>query len=95
MRRLLQWMGTSDDAINKVALDVMRENEGVQVQERTAPPSMSQYCTIIESARKLQDWADYCALEPGGMDKNLVKIFEYMRDRDPYIDDTDYYWTSN
>ena len=28
MRRLLQWLGTSDDVINKVALDVMRENEG-------------------------------------------------------------------
>ena len=32
MRRLLQWLGTADDVINKVALDVMRENEGVQAQ---------------------------------------------------------------
>ena len=93
MRRLLQWMGTPDDAINKVALDVMRENEGVEVQERTAQLPTFNTVPLPESARKLQDWADYCALEPGGMDKNLVKIFEYMRDRDLYIDDTDYYWT--
>ena len=43
MRKLLQWMGTPDDAINKVALDVMRENEGHT--RKTAPPSMFQYCT--------------------------------------------------
>ena len=35
MRRLLQWLGTSDDVINKVALDVMRENEAVEAQERS------------------------------------------------------------
>jgi len=93
MRKLLQWMGTPDDAINKVALDVMRENEGVEVQQRIAQLPTFNTVPLPESARKLQDWADYCALEPGGVDKNLIKIFEYMKDRDLYIDDTDYYWT--
>ena len=35
LRKMLQWLGTADDIINKVALDVMRENEGVQAQERS------------------------------------------------------------
>jgi len=36
LRKLLQWMGTPDDIINKVALEVMRENEGVEAQTRIA-----------------------------------------------------------
>ena len=93
MRRLLQWLGTADDVINKVALDVMRENEGVEAQERSIVLPTFKTVQLPESARKLQDWADYCALEPTGVDKNLVKIFEYMKERDLYLDDTDYYWT--
>ena len=93
MRKLLQWMSTPDDIINKVALDVMRENEGVEIQKhKTLLPSFTTV-PLPETARKLQDWADYCALEPTGVDKNLIKIFEYMKDRNLYIDDTDYYWT--
>ena len=39
MRRLLlQWLGTAHDVINKVALDVMRENEGVE-----APRKINQF----------------------------------------------------
>lgn len=93
MRKLLRWTGTPDDIVNKVALDVMRENEGVNVQERIAQLPSFNTVPLPETARKLQDWADYCALEPGGVDKNLIKIFEYMKDRDLYMDDTDYYWT--
>ena len=93
MRRLLQWLGTSDDVINKVALDVMRENEGVEAQERSIVLPTFNTVALPESSRRIQDWADYCALEPGGLDKNLIKIFEYMKDRNLYMDDTDYYWT--
>ena len=93
LRKLLQWMGAPDDVINKVAFDVMRENEGVNVQEHIAKLPTFNTVPLPETARKLQDWADYCALEPGGMDKNLVKIFEYMKDRNLYLDDTNYYWT--
>lgn len=93
MRRLYQWMGAPDDIINKVALDVMRENEGVEALERIAQLPTFNSVPLPESCRKLQDWVDYCALEPGGIDKNLMKIFEYMKERNLYMDDTDYYWT--
>ena len=70
----------------------MRENEGVEAQERPNYfPHSKQYSQRI--ARKLQDWADYCANGAGGIDKNLIKIFEYMKQRNLYMDDTDYYWT--
>lgn len=93
LRKLLQWMGTPDDIINKTALEVMRENEGVEVKNKSAVLPTFITKPLPESARKLQDWADYCALEPGGVDKNLIKIFEYMKQRNLYIDDIDYYWT--
>ena len=93
MRKLLQWVGTPDDVINKVALDVMRENEGVEAQTRIAQLPTFNTVPLPESARKLQDWADYCELEPTGVDKNLIKIFEYMKQRNLFIDDTNYYWT--
>lgn len=93
LRKLLQWMGAPDDIINKVALEVMRENEGVEAKTRIAQLPTFNTVPLPDTARKLQDWADYCALEPGGVDKNLMKIFEYMKERNLYIDDTDYYWT--
>ena len=93
MRKLLQWLNAPDDIINKLALTVMQENEGVQTTQQIVELPTFKTVPLPESARKIQDWADYCALEPGGMDKNLIKIFEYMRDRNLYLDDTDYYWT--
>lgn len=93
LRKLLQWLGAPDDVINKVAFEVMRENEGVEVQGHIAQLPTFNTVPLPPSVRKLQDWADYCALEPTGVDKNLIAIFEYMKERNLYIDDTDYYWT--
>ena len=93
LRRLLQWMGAPDDIINKVALEVMRENEGVAAKTRIAELPTFNTVPLPDTARKLQEWADYCALEPGGIDKNLMKVFEYMAARNLNLDDTDYYWT--
>jgi len=93
LKRLLQWLGTPDDVITKLAFDVMRENEGVEAKEHTALMPTFETVQLPGSARKIQDWADYCALESTGLDPNLVKIFEYMKERDLYLDDTDYYWT--
>ena len=93
MRKLLQWIGTPDDVINKVALEVMRENEGVEAKTQIAQLPTFNTVPLPESARKLQEWTDYCALEPGGIDKNLMKIFEYMAARNLNLDDTNYYWT--
>ena len=93
LRKLLQWMGAPDDIINKVALEVMRENEGVEAKTRIAELPTFNTVPLPDSAKKLQEWADYCALEPGGIDKNLMKVFEYMAARNLNLDDTDYYWS--
>ena len=92
-RNLLKWLNAPDDVINKLALQVMQENEGVQIKKQLVDLPKFNTVQLPPASRKLQDWADYCALEPTGVDSNLVKIFEYMKQRNLHIDDTDYYWT--
>ena len=93
MRKLLQWLNTPDDVVNKLALQVMQENEGVETQNRLVQLPSFNSVELPPSARPVDDWADYCALEPTGVDKNLVAVFEYMKQRDLYVDDYKFYWT--
>ena len=92
-KKLLEWLNTPDQDITKLALDVMRENEGVEVQKHSVELPEFATTQLPEGAKPLNEWADYCALEPGGVDKNLWRIFEYMKERNLYLDDTDYHWS--
>ena len=90
LRRLLQWMGAPDDIINKVALEVMRENEGVQARERIAELPTFNTVPLPDDAVRLADhqWA-----EPGTIPERMVNVFQYMLKRDLRIDDIDYHWS--
>jgi len=92
-KKLLEWLNTPDADITKLALDVMRENEGVEVQQHKVELPEFASTQLPEGAKSLKEWADYCALEPGGVDKNLWRVFEYMKERNLYLDDIDYHWT--
>jgi len=85
MRKLLQWLGTPDDIINKVALDVMRENEGVEVQERVAELPTFETVPLPDDAIKITDITDF--------NKYSIAVLEYMAARNLNTDDTDYYWS--
>ena len=93
MRKLLQWLGAPDDTINKLALQVMQENEGVQTKDRLVTLPNFNTVSLPESARPIGSWADYCALEPTGVDPNLIAVFEYMKDRNLFVDDYQFHWT--
>ena len=85
LRKLLQWLGTPDDIINKVALDVMRENEGVEIQTmKIELPSFSPV-PLPPDAIKVVDIKDF--------DKHSMAILEYMSSRRLNLDDTNYYWS--
>jgi hypothetical protein len=85
MRKFLEWIGTPDDVINKVALDVMRLNEGVEAKERIAQlPSFSSV-PLPEDAVRMQDITDHT--------KQSVNVLEYMAKRNLNLDDTNYYWS--
>jgi len=90
MRKFLEWLGTPDDVINKVALDVMRLNEGVEAKERIAQlPSFSSV-PLPDDAVRLADhqWA-----EVGTIPERMVNVFQYMLERNLRIDDIDYHWS--
>ena len=85
MRKFLQWIGTPDDIINKVALDVMRENEGISVQEKIAQLPTFNTVPLPEDAVKITDITDF--------NKYNMAVLEYMASRNLNVDDTDYYWS--
>ena len=85
MRKFLEWLGTPDDVINKVALDVMRLNEGVEARERIAQlPSFSSV-PLPDDAVRIQDITNHT--------KHSLQVLEYMALRNLNLDDTNYYWS--
>ena len=85
LRRLLVWLGTPDDAINKLTLDVMRINEGVEVKQRKIEIPTFETVPLPADAIKLTDITEF--------NKFSMAILEYMAARNLNLDDTDYYWS--
>jgi len=85
LRKLLQWMGAPDDIINKVALEVMRENEGVEAKTRIAELPTFNTVPLPDDAVKITDITDF--------NKYSMAVLEYMAARNLNTDDTTYYWS--
>ena len=85
LRKLLQWLGAPDDVINKLTLDVMRVNEGVEVQQRKIEIPTFETVPLPPDAVKLTDITEF--------NKFSLAILEYMSARNLNLDDTDYYWS--
>jgi len=90
LRKLLQWLNCSDDTITKLTFDVMRINEGVEVQERKVNLPTFNTVPLPDDAVRL---ADYQWAEPGTIPEHMVNVFQYMLERDLRIDDIDYHWS--
>ena len=87
MKRLLQWLGASDDTITKLALAVLQFNETQGFKQ-----------TIVELPKfvdkELPEGAvPITQIMPGMIDDNLIKILEYMKTRQLFIDDYNFHWT--
>jgi hypothetical protein len=85
LRKLLQWLGCSDDAITKLTFDVMRINEGVEVAERKVELPTFETVPLPPDAVKITDIKDF--------NKFSMAVLEYMAARNLNLDDTDYYWS--
>ena len=85
LRRLLIWLSVPDAEITKLALDVMRINEGVEVQQRKIDIPTFETVPLPPDAVKLADLTEF--------NKFSMAILEYMAARNLNIDDTDYYWS--
>jgi len=89
-KKLLEWLNTPDNEITKLALDVMRENEGIEVQKHSVELPEFETVELPEGSEPLSKhmWA-----EAGHLDERIVKIFQYMLERNLSIEDTDYHWS--
>ena len=85
MRKLLQWMNAPDDVINKLALTVMQENEGMAVTQQLVEIPTFNTVPLPEDAIKVTEIKDF--------DKHSLAILEYMASRNLQVDDTTYYWS--
>ena len=84
-KKLLEWCNTPDSEINKLALDVMRINEGVEVAERKIELPTFETVPLPPDAVKIADIKDF--------NKFSIAILEYIAARNLNLDDTDYYWS--
>jgi len=85
MRRLLTWLGVSDSEISQVALEVLRENEGVEVEsQRFVLPEFSEV-PLPEDSVNLAT----CDITS----KHQVEVIKYMASRNLFFEDYDFYWS--
>ena len=85
MRKLLQWLNTPDDIINKLALTVMQENEGFTITQQLVELPKFNTVPLPDDAVKILDITDFS--------KYSMSVLEYMSVRGLNLDDTDYYWS--
>lgn len=85
LRKLLRWMGAPDDIVNKVALEVMRENEGVESKAQLLQLPTFNTVPLPEDAVKISELVE--------VNKHAMGVIEYMRSRELYLDDYEFYWS--
>ena len=92
MRKLFEWLGAPDDTVTKLALQCLQIAETGESSIQVELPKFETK-NLPSGARKLDQWDDWQALESTGMDNNLVKIYEYLKSRELYLDDYPFHWT--
>lgn len=92
LRQLLQWLNMPDDAINKLSLDVMKANEGINVKEFSYKLPEFTKVQLPPNSKKISTLSSYTASDLGY--KQLVSVIEYIKSRNLNIEDTHFYWSS-
>lgn len=84
LRKLFQWLGTPDDIINKLALDIIRLNEDVVNFKPMLELPTFKNVDLPPSAKIIDENTE---------DENCKKVISYMKSRCLHIDDTKFYWS--
>ena len=86
-RNLLKWLNAPDDVINKLALQVMQENEGVQIKKQIVDLPKFNTVDLPDNSIEISSIKDF--------DKHSMAVLNYMATRNLNLDDTKYFWSSN
>jgi len=90
MRKFLRWLGSPDDIINKLALDVMRANEGIE--SKNSQTQLPEFHTVPLPEDSVK-FADIAGAEQ--LPQNMLDVAQYMHSRELYVDDYDFHWSSH
>ena len=86
LKKLMQWLGVSDDTITKCSLEAMRIEEDSSYQgERSLIPVFLDKAMPL-GAMPIKEWLDNPPAE-------LMPVLEYMASRNLYVDDYNWHWT--
>lgn len=89
MKKLMSWMGASDDVITKLSFEVLRINEGIEVETRIVGIPSFEEKSLPEDSRLITD-------DPCDENRYITKVKEYMSSRKLWVDQGyDYYWSPN
>jgi hypothetical protein len=87
MRQIMIWLGVPDNIINKLALDVLRLNEGVEVATRNIDLPEFASVPLPEDSVLIQD-------DPCDVSEQLTQVKDYMASRKLWLDEGyEYFWT--
>jgi|TARA_B100000902_G_scaffold313519_1_gene303994 hypothetical protein len=85
MKKFLQWINVSDDAINKLSLAVLQYESDELANTITRMPEFKTV-ELPEGAKPISEYTDTT-------DAHLIKVLEYMKSRQLYLEDYNFYWT--
>lgn len=86
LKKLMQWLGVSDDAITKCSLEAMRIEEDSSYQgERSLIPVFIDKVMPL-GAKPIKEWIT----DPP---EELMPVLEYMASRNLFVDDYNWCWT--
>ena len=87
MKRLMQWLNIPDDKITKISLAVLETETNKLTEDLQLPKFELKH--LPEGARPLQEWAK----DFNNDDEQLLAVFDYLKKRQLYFDDYEFYWS--
>lgn len=86
MKNLMKWFNAPDDVITKLALDVMKLNEGETDNFYTVQLPTFVDVELPQDAKLIKDIEN-------DIPTHLLDVLKYMKERNLYLDDYNFYWS--
>lgn len=86
MKNLMKWFNAPDDVITKLALDVMKLNEGETDNFYTVQLPTFVDVELPQDAKPIKDIEN-------DIPTHLIDVLKYMKERNLYLDDYNFYWS--
>lgn len=86
MKNLMKWFNAPDDVITKLALDVMKLNEGETDNFYTVQLPTFVDVELPQDAQPIKDIEN-------DIPTHLLDVLKYMKERNLYLDDYNFYWS--